>query len=203
MGADLPKSALKTEVLVLRAKRIGPDWCHTSTGMIYTWEHTSSRRDTSLLLLWRRSDRQEQSISSSGMLRRGTKTSSSRTRKSSPSRSSTTTRMIRFMLKHLVKRRRNFQGCREAITLPMSWFGEAVSHHGVISLLFCKKGVKTGAWVYQEDVLQGVVKPLNTTVFNGQKWVFQQDSAPAHKTKTTQEWLQRNVPAFIGAGVWP
>jgi hemolysin-activating ACP:hemolysin acyltransferase len=59
--------------------------------------------------------------------------------------------------------------------------------------------VKTGARVYQEDVLQGVVKPLNTTLFNGQNWVFLQDSAPAHKAKTTQEWLQRHVPAFISA----
>ena len=48
-----------------------------------------------------------------------------------------------------------------------------------------------------KDVLQG------TTVFNGQKWVFQQDSAPAHKAKTTQEWLRRNVPAFISAEDWP
>jgi len=57
--------------------------------------------------------------------------------------------------------------------------------------------------VYQEDVLQGVVKPLNTTVFNGQKWVFQQDSAAAHKAKTTQEWLGRNILAFISAKDWP
>jgi len=57
--------------------------------------------------------------------------------------------------------------------------------------------------VYQEDVLQGMVKPLNTTLFNCQKWVFQQDSAPAHKAKMTQEWLRRHVPAFIIAEVWP
>jgi len=44
-------------------------------------------------------------------------------RKSSPSRSSTTTRMRIFMLKHPVRQRRRFQGCREAIILPMSWFG--------------------------------------------------------------------------------
>jgi len=62
--------------------------------------------------------------------------------------------------------------------------------------------VKTGAQVYQEDVLQGVLKHLNTNVFNGQKWVFQQDSAPAHKAKTTQGWLWRNVPAFISAEDW-
>jgi len=60
-----------------------------------------------------------------------------------------------------------------------------VSHQGVTTLHFCKKGVKTGARVYQEDVLQGVMKPVNTTLFNGQKWVFQQDSAPEHKADTT------------------
>jgi hypothetical protein len=35
-----------------------------------------------------------------------------------------------------------------------------------------------------------IVNPLNTTVFNGQKWVFQQNSAPVHTAKMTQEWLQ-------------
>jgi hypothetical protein len=52
----------------------------------------------------------------------------------------------------------------------MVWWG--VSHQGVTPFHFCKKGVKTGAHMYQEDVLQGVVKPHNTTVFSGQKWVF-------------------------------
>jgi hypothetical protein len=56
--------------------------------------------------------------------------------------------------------------------------------------------------VYQEDVLQRVVKPLNTALFSGQKWVFQQDSTLAHKAKTTQVWLQRHVPAFISAEDW-
>ena len=57
--------------------------------------------------------------------------------------------------------------------------------------------------MYQEYVLQGVVKPFNTIVFSGQKWVFQQDSAPAHNAKTTQEWLRRNIPGFISAEDWP
>jgi hypothetical protein len=51
--------------------------------------------------------------------------------------------------------------------------------------------------VYQEDVLQGVVKPLDVTFFSGQERVFQQDSVPAQKAKTTQEWLWRNLLAFI------
>jgi len=48
-----------------------------------------------------------------------------------------------------------------------------------------------------------VVKPLNITLFNGKKWVFQQDSAPAHKAKMTQEWLRRHIPAFISTEDWP
>ena len=47
-------------------------------------------------------------------------------------------------------------------------------------------------------MLHGVVKYLNLTFFSGQKWVFQQDSFPAQKAKTTQEWLRRNLQKFIG-----
>jgi len=41
------------------------------------------------------------------------------------------------------------------------------------------------------------------TFFSGQEWVFQQDSVPAQKAKTTQEWLWRNLLAFISAEDWP
>jgi inhibitor of nuclear factor kappa-B kinase subunit alpha len=41
------------------------------------------------------------------------------------------------------------------------------------------------------------------TFFSGQEWVFQQDSAPAHKAKMTREWLQRNLLALISAENWP
>jgi len=56
--------------------------------------------------------------------------------------------------------------------------------------------------MYQEDVLQGVVKHLNMTLFSGQEWVFQQDSVPAQKAKKTQEWLWRNLLTFISAENW-
>jgi hypothetical protein len=57
--------------------------------------------------------------------------------------------------------------------------------------------------VYQEEVLQGVVKHLNMTFIRGQEWVFQQDSVPAQKAKTIQEWLRRNLLAFISTEDWP
>jgi hypothetical protein len=57
--------------------------------------------------------------------------------------------------------------------------------------------------VYEENVLQGDVKPLNMTLFSGQEWVFQQDSSPAQKAKTTQERLRRNLLAFMSTENWP
>ena len=80
------------------------------------------------------------------------------------------------------------------------WWG--ISYDGTTKLHFCEQGVKTKAKNYQEDILEKVVKPLNDTLFNGQHWVFQQDAAPAHKAKTTQAWLERNVPEFIRAEEW-
>ena len=71
-----------------------------------------------------------------------------------------------------------------------------VSHQGLTPLNFCKKEVKIGAQVHQEDMLKGVANPLNTTLFSGQELVFQQDSA-SHKAKTTKEWLRRNIRTFI------
>jgi predicted metal-dependent hydrolase len=56
--------------------------------------------------------------------------------------------------------------------------------------------------MYQEDVLQDVVKHLNMTLFSGQEWVCQQDLVSAQKAKTTQEWLQRNLLAFISDENW-
>jgi len=52
---------------------------------------------------------------------------------------------------------------------------------------FLQERGETGIQVYQGDVLQGVVKHLNTNLFSGQEWFFQQDSVPAQKAKTTQE----------------
>jgi hypothetical protein len=70
-------------------------------------------------------------------------------------------------------------------------------------LHFCEKGVKAGARVYQEDVLQGVEKQLNTTVFSGQKWIFQQNSSPAEQDKMTQEWMQGTSCLYQLGGLDP
>lgn len=57
--------------------------------------------------------------------------------------------------------------------------------------------------VYQTTVLDPIVKTLGLQLFNGQTWSFQQDSAPAHKAKTTQAWFRSNNIEFISSEEWP
>lgn len=83
----------------------------------------------------------------------------------------------------------------------MVWWG--VSYEGVTELHFCQNGVKTKAANYQSDILVPVVKPLTQTLFSNEHWIFQQDSAPAHKARTTQQWLKDNLPGFIACEDWP
>ena len=74
---------------------------------------------------------------------------------------------------------------------------------GDTQLHFCKKGVKTGAKVYEDMVLEPIVSGLNTTLFWNKHWTFQQDSAPAHKAGSMQVWLEGHVPDFISTAEWP
>ncbi|XP_045536677.1 uncharacterized protein LOC123721594 [Papilio machaon] len=83
----------------------------------------------------------------------------------------------------------------------MVWWG--VSYQGVTKLNFCGKGVKTSTKVYQDTVLDHAVKPLSNTIIKNIPWTFQQDFAPCHKARTTQGWLETNVPDFIRVEDWP
>ena len=57
-------------------------------------------------------------------------------------------------------------------------------------------GLKINIKVYL-DVLKSVVIPWCNQVAGGRPWVWQQDSAPAHKTKETQTWLQKECYDFV------
>ncbi|XP_054710993.1 uncharacterized protein LOC129220586 [Uloborus diversus] len=52
-------------------------------------------------------------------------------------------------------------------------------------------------------VLETVVKPWMDMVAAGRDYVFQQDSAPAHKSRNTQAWLHSNVPYHWTPDLWP
>ena len=172
------RNPLWKQKIMSRELNISAQSPRASSGTIYTWERNYAERDTILLLLLRKSDGQEQSVSFSGTPRTDTKTPSSQTRNFSPSRSSITTRTTRCMLKRPLRCILSVQECRNPSYVVVWW---EVSHQGVTHLNFCKKGVKLVP--NQEDVLHGVVKHVNMTLFNGQVWVFQQDPVPAQKPR--------------------
>jgi len=85
-------------------------------------------------------------------------------------------------------------------TSVMVWVG--VSSQDLTKLHFVDPSVKVRAKNYLKDILEPAVKPLNQSVFKGHRWTFQQDSAPAHKAKITQNWLQKEVPDLISYLEW-
>ena len=68
--------------------------------------------------------------------------------------------------------------------------------------IFIKQGVKINAQVYQRLLRYNVLPWLKATYPAG-NYVFQQDSAPAHKAKTTQEWMKRNLANYWPWTLWP
>jgi len=67
---------------------------------------------------------------------------------------------------------------------------------------FFPKGLKITTEVYL-DVLKTVVKPWVESTFPNSKYVWQQDSAPAHKAKRTQQWCKKNFQDFWPWSKWP
>ena len=63
-------------------------------------------------------------------------------------------------------------------------------------------GLKVNTKMYL-DVLKSVVIPWCNQVASGRLWVWQQDSAPAHKSKETQAWLQKECYDFVPFSHWP
>nr|CAD2168833.1 unnamed protein product [Meloidogyne enterolobii] len=70
-------------------------------------------------------------------------------------------------------------------------------------LIFVDPGVKVNKDYCLREILQRVVKPWSKSHFGRRVWIFQQDSAPAHKAKEVQDWCKANFPGFISAQEWP
>ena len=61
----------------------------------------------------------------------------------------------------------------------------------------CHLTSSKSAWKVYLDVLKSVVILWCNQVAGGRPWVWQQDSAPAHKSKETQAWLQMEYYDFV------
>ena len=69
-------------------------------------------------------------------------------------------------------------------------FGVVSSEGHIMPPHIFEVGLKVNTKMYL-DVLKSMVIPWCNQVAGGKPWVWQQDSAPAHKSKETQNWLQK------------
>ena len=79
----------------------------------------------------------------------------------------------------------------------------AVTESGRSPLVFVEQGVKLNQENYRNDILVGSLLPWAKDHFKKRPWTFEQDSAPSHGAKKTQDWLSANVPNFISKEEWP
>ena len=81
-------------------------------------------------------------------------------------------------------------------------FGVVSSEGHIMPPHIFEVGLKVNTKVYL-DVLKSVVISWCNQVASGRPWVWQQDSAPAHKSKETQAWLQKECYDFVPFSNWP
>ena len=81
-------------------------------------------------------------------------------------------------------------------------FGVVSSEGHIMPHHIFEVSLKVNTKVYL-DVLKTVVIPWCNQVVGGRPWVWQQGSAPAHKSKETQAWLQKECYDFVPFSQWP
>ena len=74
-------------------------------------------------------------------------------------------------------------------------FGVVSSEGYIMPPHIFEVGLKVNTKVYL-NVLKGVVIPWCNKLAGGRPWVWQQDSTPAHNSKETQAWLQKECYDF-------
>ena len=80
-------------------------------------------------------------------------------------------------------------------------FGVVSNEGHIMPTHIFEVGLKVNTKVYL-DVLKSVVIPWCNQVGGGRPWVWQQDSAPAHKSKETPAWLQKECYNFVPFYHW-
>jgi hypothetical protein len=83
----------------------------------------------------------------------------------------------------------------------MVWAGICAT--GKTPLHFVRPQAKINAEYYQEHILKNCLLPWSEKHFKKQHWTFQQDSAPAHKGKSTIMFCKNHFPDLISPDEWP
>ena len=81
-------------------------------------------------------------------------------------------------------------------------FGMVSSEGHIMPPHIFEVGLKVNTKVYL-DVLKSEGIPWCNQVAFSRPWVWQQDSMPAHKSKETQAWLQKECYYFVPFSHWP
>ena len=81
-------------------------------------------------------------------------------------------------------------------------FGVVSREGHIMPLHIFEIGLKVNTEVYL-DVMKSVVIPWWNQVACGRPWVWQQDLAPAHESKETKAWLQKERDDFAPFSHWP
>ena len=81
-------------------------------------------------------------------------------------------------------------------------FGVVSSESHIMPHHIFEIGLKVNTKVYV-DVLKSVVIPWCNQVAGDKPRVWQQDTTPAHKSKETQSWLQKECYDFVPFSHWP
>ena len=81
-------------------------------------------------------------------------------------------------------------------------FGVVSSEGYIMPPHIFEVGLKVNTKVYL-DVLNSVVIPWCNQVAGGRHWLWHHDSAPAHKSKETKAWLQKECYDFVPFSHWP
>ena len=92
--------------------------------------------------------------------------------------------------------------CKQSFRLrlwSLVWFQARASY--IMPPHIFEVGLKVNTKVYL-DVLKSVVIPWCNQVAGRRPWVWQQDSAPAHKSKETKAWLQKECYDFLPFSHW-
>ena len=75
-----------------------------------------------------------------------------------------------------------------------------VSKLGCTELIFVEPGVKVDGAYYRDVLLSHQMLPAIRNVA-GDVFVFQQDSAPAHRARATIKYLRQATPEFISPDI--
>jgi len=76
-----------------------------------------------------------------------------------------------------------------------------VSQLGCTELVFVDPGTKINGAYYRDVLLRQKLLPAIRRI-SGKNFIFQQDSARAHRARETVEVLRRETPDFISPDLW-